>query len=106
MAQAQRNHALTLRDGKVINPGRGHGAARFATAKRLTEHHDKELADLTGELNTLFMRHLTHTDGRELVIVPTPDGYFLVWAQPEDRDGGAEPHDGDDEAVRQTLGLA
>lgn len=114
MVSAQRNHSWELRDGQVVSRG-GEGAARFVTAKRLTEHHDRELADLTGELNTLFMRHLTHEDGRELAILRTPDGLFLAWVRTQEdttpgRNGEMERDvvgpDGADDAVRQALGLA
>lgn len=114
MRSAQRNHTWALSDGQVVarHAGGPHRTAGFVSAARLTDHHDQELADLTGELNTLFMRHLTHGDGRELAVLYTPDGFFLAWVRGQDDttrdvDAGTDVgSDSDDDAIRDALGLA
>jgi hypothetical protein len=121
MRPAQWDHSWgVLSDGHVLcrSGGSTQGVASFATAARLTEHHDQQLADLTGELNSLFMRHLEHPngDGRELAILLTPDGWFLAWTRNEHhlswedeelRGGnGVVTLDSEDDVIRDALGLA
>ena len=91
--------------------------ASFARVARTTEHHDEALRELTDRINELVQGHEASSrrdDGRELSMILTPDGWMLAYTQNEhDRDWSEERssrqvlelEDGDDQAIREKLGL-
>ena len=90
----------------------------FARVARPTEHHDEELQDLTRRINELVEGHAAarrRSDGRELSMILTPDGWMLAYTLNEhDRDWSAERasgevldlDNGDEGVIREKLGLA
>lgn len=90
----------------------------FARVARTTEHHDEALQDLTERINELVQGHeavARRSDGRELSMILTPDGWMLAytvnqhdrdWLQ-EQRSGEVlELETGDDDTIRDKLGLS
>ena len=89
----------------------------FARVARTTEHHDEGLQELTTRINELFESEAARrrrSDGRELSMILTPDGWMLAYTRNEhDKDWSAERRSGevleletgDDQVIREKLGL-
>jgi hypothetical protein len=98
--------------------GKTQAVVGFARVARTTEHHDEALQDLTDRINELVEGHPAarrRSDGRELSMILTPDGWMLAYTMNQhDRDWSAEHgtgevldlDSGDDDVIREKLGLA
>lgn len=90
----------------------------FLRVARTTEHHDEELQDLTERIDELVSGHgaaRRRSDGRELSMILTPDGWMLAYTLNQyDQDWSAESRSGevldldtgDAKVIREKLGLA